>query len=647
MSDRGIVLIISATDSSCGAGAFQDVRTVTELGLVPVVAVTAVTAQTGIQVLQAEPVKKSCVKDVLRTALAPDIVFKIRAVKIGLIPTDKVFRAVESFLIKLREIRGMELPVIWDPVTVAGNGDPLSELDIRRAALDLLPMVTMVTPNVTEAMQMSDTKQSLDTTESCGLWARTAADWFAEAGAEYVYIKGGHLEQYTDNPALKNMILNMLCSHTDNRITALVHRRTFFNAGEPDRVHGTGCALSSAIAAFLGLGYPMEEALTRAEMYISRRIRESRAEFSDMRILGDSGKNPEFEDLPLLFRSFAEFRQRVGDNLPGFPECPRNLGLYPVVPDNDWLRRCLEAGVRTVQLRIKSWKTKEELREEIRKAVALGHEFHARVFIDDHWELAAEEHAYGVHLGQEDLEACDLAFIRKSGLRLGVSTHSYAEACRALQIKPSYIAIGHIFPTNSKKMPSAPQGTDKLAEYVRMLGRIYPLVAIGGIKLDNAEEVLNTGVGSIAVITAITEAPDPEAAIKDWQEQLLKHDIRDTEEGVSENSAKQKASALKKPQKKADGQAVTNRGAAKEAKAKDKEAVPEAPEDRASAEPAAAEDDSGLAPAAASGKTSASAKARSPWGSSGKSPRRKSNDAGKTAKKSHRGKAKGREDGRS
>ena len=115
MSDRGIVLIISATDSSCGAGAFQDVRTVTELGLVPVVAVTAVTAQTGIQVLQAEPVKKSCVKDVLRTVLAPDMVFKLRAVKIGLIPTDKVFRAVESFLIKLREIRGMELPVIWDP----------------------------------------------------------------------------------------------------------------------------------------------------------------------------------------------------------------------------------------------------------------------------------------------------------------------------------------------------------------------------------------------------------------------------------------------------------------------------------------------------------------------------------------------------
>ena len=106
-------------------------------------------------------------------------------------------------------------------------------------------------------------------------------------------------------------------------------------------------------------------------------------------------------------------------------------------------------------------------------------------------------------------------------------------------------------------MPSAPQGTEKLAEYVRMLGRVYPLVAIGGIKLDNAEEVLNTGVGSIAVITAITEAPDPEAAIKEWQELLFKHGIRDTEEGVSENNAKQKISSPKKPQKKAAGQAVS------------------------------------------------------------------------------------------
>lgn len=100
----------------------------------------------------------------------------------------------------------------------------------------------------------------------------------------------------------------------------------------------------------------------------------------------------------------------------------------------------------------------EQVEEDIAAAIALGRRYQARLFINDYWRLAIKHGAYGVHLGQEDLDTTDLAAIHRAGLRLGVSTHDDAELARALAVKPSYIALGHIFPTQTKDMPSAPQG---------------------------------------------------------------------------------------------------------------------------------------------------------------------------------------------
>lgn len=77
----------------------------------------------------------------------------------------------------------------------------------------------------------------------------------------------------------------------------------------------------------------------------------------------------------------------------------------------------------------------------------------------------------------------------------------------ALAARPSYIALGHVFPTQTKQMPGSPQGVEQLAQYITQLGD-YPTVAIGGITLERAPQVLATGVGSLAVVSAITEAPD-------------------------------------------------------------------------------------------------------------------------------------------
>lgn len=189
-----------------------------------------------------------------------------------------------------------------------------------------------------------------------------------------------------------------------------------------------------------------------------------------------------------------------------FPATSPRLGLYPVVDTVEWIERLLETGVRTIQLRIKD-KADSDVESQIVEAIALGRRYNARLFINDYWRLALKHDAYGVHLGQEDLDIADLAAISKAGLRLGISTHDNMEMDRALSVAPSYIALGHVFPTQTKQMPSSPQGLITLAEHIKTLGP-YSTVAIGGISLERASAVLATGVGSIAVVSAITQADD-------------------------------------------------------------------------------------------------------------------------------------------
>lgn len=193
-----------------------------------------------------------------------------------------------------------------------------------------------------------------------------------------------------------------------------------------------------------------------------------------------------------------------------FPATAPRLGLYPVVDSVEWIARLLEAGVRTIQLRIKD-RRDEDVEPAVAQAIELGKRYRARLFINDYWQLAIKHHAYGVHLGQEDLNDANLDAIREAGLRLGVSTHDDAELERALAIRPSYIALGHIFPTQTKAMPSAPQGLAELQRHIARLDNIST-VAIGGISIARAPEVLATGVGSIAVVSAITQAADWRAA---------------------------------------------------------------------------------------------------------------------------------------
>ncbi len=189
------------------------------------------------------------------------------------------------------------------------------------------------------------------------------------------------------------------------------------------------------------------------------------------------------------------------------------IGFYPVVPTADWVQRLLGWGVRTIQLRIKAVDhTPEQIAAEVHAAIEAGRAVPgAQVFINDHWELALAGRAFGVHLGQEDLDVADIEALRSAGLRLGLSTHTPAELARAHAVQPSYLAIGPIYPTTLKKMPYEPVGLDRLKRWVRDAAP-YPVVAIGGISLERLAGVMACGVDGAAVVSAVTLADDVHAA---------------------------------------------------------------------------------------------------------------------------------------
>ena len=243
---------------------------------------------------------------------------------------------------------------------------------------------------------------------------------------------------------------------------------------------------------------------------------------SDAKVLGkawsrmtlhDGGFNPfKWPSRPEQF-DLLPWTRNMNPN--AFKECPKRLGLYGVMPDADWVKRMVEAELPTVQLRFKS-EDRYKIRKQIKESVKAVEGSKTLLFINDFWEEAIDAQAYGVHLGQEDLDTADLEKIRAAGLRLGLSTHGYAELAHADRFCPSYIAMGAVFATNLKKMPTAPQGLGRLYQYAKLMSH-YPLVAIGGIDQESIHVVAKSGVGSVAVVRAITQAKNPKAAVKHLQ----------------------------------------------------------------------------------------------------------------------------------
>lgn len=476
--NKPVVLTIAANDSAGMAGIAQDIRTLSALDVHVASVVTANTAQNNFEVLGINPVDEATLSQQLLAVKE----LPIAVVKVGLLTSLAQVKIVAHF------IQSTNLPLILDPVLSSSSGfDFFPKKDLAAYVDTLLPLTTLITPNREEAAELA--YLSTSTPEEVEL----AADSLILLGVRNILITGGESED--------KICQDYFASEERSFWLSSAKKKT-------KNTRGTGCALSSTIAASLAKGYSLYDSVVIGKMAVNQGLRESYA-------TGDQ-KGPAFisqfpdqgVDLPVLSGDASIDLKRAK-----FPECQlvagaaKRLGLYPVVDSTEWLESLLPLGISTIQLRVKDLKG-EALEKEISKAIEIAKKHDARLFINDYWELAIKHGAYGVHLGQEDLDTADIDAIHEAGLRLGTSTHCHYEVARAIQYKPSYIACGPVYHTNTKQMPWIPHGIEGLSYWNKVLD--YPLVAIGGINDERIKAVIATGVDSVAMITAITEADEPE-----------------------------------------------------------------------------------------------------------------------------------------
>jgi thiamine-phosphate pyrophosphorylase len=181
-------------------------------------------------------------------------------------------------------------------------------------------------------------------------------------------------------------------------------------------------------------------------------------------------------------------------------------------------RMALEGGAGMVQLRRKT-ASGRDLYEWALRIQELCRQRHALFIINDRIDIALAIHADGVHLGQQDLPASAARTLLGPETLIGVSVSTPEEALRAAEDGASYIGAGHIFPTFSKDKPSKPIGTTAIRTIANAAG--LPVIAIGGIDLNNAGEVIRAGAKGIAVISAVSGSDDPVSATRE-----LVHRIR-------------------------------------------------------------------------------------------------------------------------
>ena len=505
-----LVWCVGGVDSSGGAGLTRDAITLADIGVKAAMITTQIAIQSnkyshGQQALEASAINTQwqtlgyeqypCAIKI--GAIADDIQGLLLCARISLLNDDVNNSENNAPVSPYDTLTRRDTPfVIWDPVLRTSSGGTLSALhdDTIRA---LLSNVQVVTPNIDELCVLS--KKPIHSHASL----LQAATSLSTAYRIAVLVKGGHASWQ------ENAVDVLVCG-TQHRI--FTQQKKGHNT-----LRGTGCMLASALAGFMAKGYNLEDAATLANAYIKTVRTAVTASQNDIAHAVPVGMpcNAKhfpavaFENDSLMFRDVTRTNTKA---LSAFPALTHTeLGIYPVVDSAKWVGTLTQAGVNIIQLRLKDApRTTREA--EIRQAIKYVGGTDTQLFINDDWQLAIALGAYGVHLGQEDLATADLIAIAQAGLRLGISTHGFCELQRIKALNPSYIALGHIFPTQTKQMPSSPQGLDNLRRYVQLCGTT-PTVAIGGISISRARPVSETGVSAIAVVSAITQAPDPEAAL--------------------------------------------------------------------------------------------------------------------------------------
>lgn len=483
-----VVWSIAGTDSSGGAGLAADQRAVEAFaGVHLCTVVTAVTAQSSRAVTHIEPLSIETLDAQFR-ALESDM--PPAALKTGLLAGAQQVRCVARWVDRLRE-RRPSLALVVDPVLGASSGAAFADAQALAAYRDeLLPRATLVTPNRREACAL------LGSSDDRAPAQPDLARRLRALGAMTACITGGDardapelaLDWLDSDHARGWLALDRIATHND---------------------HGTGCSFAAGAAAALALGFVPADAAVLAKMATAQALRHGHAAGHGN---GQVGPAHGFAADPSLMPRLSWGESACFEPASGARAA--QPGLYAIVDSAERVRAVLRSGVRTVQLRIKApaqadkaWQRR--LRDAVRSSVAEARRAGATLFINDHWRLALECGAAGVHLGQDDLLGLDdaeRAELRASGLALGVSSHSLWELARARSIAPDYIACGPVWPTLTKAMPWRAQGLHNLRWWCAMAGT--PVVAIGGVlETTQITDAARAGAAGVCVLRMLGDAP--------------------------------------------------------------------------------------------------------------------------------------------
>jgi hydroxymethylpyrimidine kinase/phosphomethylpyrimidine kinase/thiamine-phosphate diphosphorylase len=520
---KPIIWTIAGADCSGGAGIAADIKTGHALGVEVCHLITANTVQNSQQLVSINPVDVTILQqqvDALIDDKPPAVI------KIGLLVNIAQIQWLSQFLQQLKS-KDNTVTVVYDPVGQASVGGSFSHFE-HNDLTELLTLVDVITPNLHEAQKLADST-SFDLPE--------LAKAIQNKGCNTVIIKGGHSEDEAgsesateDNIAgesnVKSCTDYCLHQYLDQKRDLKSDQNIVYQLSSPSintrYSHGGGCSFATALSAFLAHSYLLRDALALTKAFINQGLKSQQGKTNTYGAFEQLTWPDKADNFPIVT---SDLNQEY-HSLPAFNDLalPRGgiekLGLYPVIDSLYWLKRLLPLNLNIIQLRLKNSGLKtdglknssmQDIEQLIAEAVTLCKGSKTRLFINDYWQLAIKYNAYGVHIGQEDLQDADLHAIQRAGLRLGISTHGCYEFLLAQQLKPSYLAIGAIFPTKTKNMTGQIQGVKNLQQILTLATDI-PVVAIGGINQQNAAQVCQTGCDSIAVVTAITEAENPELA---------------------------------------------------------------------------------------------------------------------------------------
>ena len=460
------VLSIAGFDQSSGAGVTADIKTFESCRVYGLGTSSSITFQNqntylGTKWLTPDEIIRQC--DVLFREFNPAYV------KIGLIESFNTLEQVVNYLrTALPKVR-----IIWDPILKASAGFQFHDGENLTQLQDILRKIYLITPNTDELKTLFGNHPDVESLQALARGLNLNILW-----------KGGH----NDGALASDRLVTPDKVYTFS-VTRARHGK-----------HGTGCVLSSAIASYLTLGYPLPDACRLGQHYVAGFIRSNDTNLGMHNRVESTVPEVDLYRIPLQY--ITDYKEGVS------------------IPEQ--VEAVCKGGCRWVQLRMKK-ADREEFTRIGRTVKEICKRHGALFLVNDNVDIALELDADGVHLGKEDMNPLKARQILGYSKIIGGTCNTFEDVVTRFRQQVDYIGLGPFTYTSTKKRLSPVLGLEgyrKIMEACRKEGIYLPVHAIGGIREDDIQPILNTGITGIALSSLLKNSEDITGKTRETMEQL-------------------------------------------------------------------------------------------------------------------------------